>query len=143
MKAAIIAAPMTSSGKTTVTIGLLAGLRRRGIPVQPFKIGPDFIDPQLHELAAGLSSHNLDGWMLSREANIDVFVNSTRGKEVAIVEGVMGLFDGYNGVSDAGSTAEMASWLDLPIILVVDANPLARSAAAIVHGFQTFDPRLK
>ncbi len=143
MKAAIIAAPMTGSGKTTVTLGLLASLRQRGFAVQPFKIGPDFIDAGLHGLAAGTPSHNLDGWMLSREMNLALFENATRGKDVAIVEGVMGLFDGFDGRSNSGSTAEMATWLNLPIILVIDANPLARSVAALIHGFQTFNPQLK
>ncbi len=143
MKACVIAAPMTGSGKTTVTIGLLSALAARGLSVQPFKVGPDFIDAGLHELAGGVPSHNLDGWMLSREANTELFVRSARDKDFALVEGVMGLFDGFDGKSDAGSTAEIARWLDLPIILVIDAYPLARSAAAIVHGFRTFDPRLK
>src|SRR5262249_27874167 len=141
--AAIIAAPMTGSGKTTITLGLLAALRARGLSLQPFKVGPDFIDAGLHELAAGAPSHNLDGWMLPKETNISLFDAATVGKDVAIVEGVMGLFDGADGASNRGSTAEMAAWLDLPIILVVDANTLARSAAALIHGFQTFDPQLK
>ena len=143
MKGCVISAPMTGSGKTTVTLGLLAALRNRGIRVQPFKVGPDFIDPGLHELAAGVPSHNLDGWMLTREANQTLFARATEDKDVAIVEGVMGLFDGFDGKSDAGSTAEMAVWLDLPVILVIDAQPMARSAGAIVKGFQTFDPRVK
>src|SRR5262245_50759560 len=118
MKAAIIAAPMTGSGKTTVTLGLLAALKNRGLSIQPFKVGPDFIDPGLHELAAGAPSHNLDGWMMPREANLALFDMATVEKDVAIVEGVMGLFDGLDGTSNTGSTAEMAEWLNLPIILV-------------------------
>src|SRR5437867_4004463 len=140
MKGCVISAPMTGSGKTTVTLGLLAALRKRGIAVQPFKVGPDFIDPGLHELAAGLPSHNLDGWMLTREANQWLFAHACEGKDVAVVEGVMGLFDGFDGRSETGSTAEMAKWLDLPVILVIDAHPMGRSAAAIVRGFQSFDP---
>lgn len=143
MKAVVISAPMTGSGKTTVTLGLLAALRNRGMRVQPFKVGPDFIDPGLHELASGVDSHNLDGWMLSREANEWLFERATPGKDVAVVEGVMGLFDGFDGKSESGSTAEMAVWLDLPVILVIDANAMARSAAAVVHGMGTFDPRVK
>src|SRR5207247_10853475 len=88
MKAVVISAPMTGSGKSTVTLGLLAALRSRGIAVQPFKVGPDFIDPGLHEIAAGVGSHNLDGWMLSREANEQLFVSAMCEKDVAIVEGV-------------------------------------------------------
>jgi cobyrinic acid a,c-diamide synthase len=143
MKGCVISAPITGSGKTTVTLGLLASLRKRGIPVQPFKVGPDFIDPGLHEIAAAVPSHNLDGWMLTREANQSLFAREAAGKDVAIVEGVMGLFDGFDGKSDRGSTAEMAVWLGLPVILVIDAHPMARSAAALVNGFRSFDPRVK
>ena len=143
MKGLVISAPMTGSGKTTVTLGLLSALRSRGIEVQPFKVGPDFIDPGLHEIAAGVPSHNLDGWMLSRETNECLFATAGNGKEVAIVEGVMGLFDGFDGKSERGSTAEMAKWLDLPVILVVTANSMARSAAALIQGFRQFDPNVK
>ncbi len=143
MKGCVISAPMTGSGKTTVTLGLLAALRTRGISVQPFKVGPDFIDPGLHEIAAGVGSHNLDGWMLSREANEQLFVSAMSEKDVAIVEGVMGLYDGFDGKSEKGSTAEMAKWLDLPLILVLDTHAVARSAAAIVHGLRSFDSQVK
>src|SRR5215475_5608629 len=84
MKGCIISAPMSGSGKTTVTLGLLAALRKRGIAVQPFKVGPDFIDPGLHEIAAGAPSHNLDGWMLDRETNQWIFGHATAGKDIAI-----------------------------------------------------------
>src|SRR5262245_9509818 len=134
---------MSGSGKTTVTLGLLSALRSRGILVQPFKVGPDFIDTGLHEIAAGVPSHNLDGWMLSRERNEYLFGIATNSKEVAVVEGVMGLFDGFDGTSERGSTAEMTKWLDLPVLLVVDAHSMARSAAALVRGFQEFDPGVK
>src|SRR5437016_9788686 len=142
MRGCVISAPMTGSGKSTVTLGLLAALRKRGIAVQPFKIGPDFIDPGLHQIAAGVPSHNLDGWMLTRDANESLFDGATAGKEFALVEGVMGLFDGFDGKSERGSTAEMAVWLDLPVVLVLDVHAMARSAAAIIQGFQCFDPRL-
>jgi len=134
---------MTGSGKTTITLGLLAALRKRGIAVQPFKVGPDFIDTGLHEIAAGVESHNLDGWMLSREANEWLFARATAGKEVAVIEGMMGLYDGIDGKSASGSAAEMAQWLDVPVILVIDAHPLARTAAAIVRGLRLFDPGIK
>jgi cobyrinic acid a,c-diamide synthase len=138
----VIAGTQSGVGKTTVTLGLLAALRRRGLVVQPFKVGPDFIDPGHHTRAAGRVSRNLDGWMLSREVNAALFRRQARGTDVAVVEGVMGLFDGYDGLSDAGSTAQMAKWLGLPVLLVVDARAMARSAAALVHGFADFDPDL-
>jgi cobyrinic acid a,c-diamide synthase len=138
----VIAGTQSGVGKTTVTLGLLAVLRRRGLVVQPFKVGPDFIDPGHHTRAAGRVSRNLDGWMLSRETNEALFRRQVRDADVAVVEGVMGLFDGYDGLSEAGSTAQMAKWLGLPVLLVVDARAMARSAAALVHGFASFDPEL-
>jgi cobyrinic acid a,c-diamide synthase len=138
----VIAGTQSGVGKTTVTLGLLSALRRRGLAVQPFKVGPDFIDPGHHGRAAGRCSRSLDGWMLSREANLSLFRRHATQAQVAVVEGVMGLFDGYDGASEAGSTAQMAKWLGLPTLLVVDARAMARSAAALVHGFATFDPDL-
>ncbi len=138
----MIAGTQSGVGKTTVTLGLLYALARRGLKVQPFKVGPDFIDPGHHTRAAGRVCRNLDGWMLSREANLALFRRQAREADVAVVEGVMGLFDGYDGASEAGSTAQMAKWLGLPVLLVVDARAMARSAAALVHGFASFDPDL-
>jgi cobyrinic acid a,c-diamide synthase len=143
LSAFVIAGTHSGVGKTTVTLGLVAALRRRGIKVQPFKIGPDFIDPGLHRQAAEEISYNLDSWMLTRESNLHSFSAHSQRKEVAVVEGVMGLFDGYNGKSERGSTAEMVKWLGLPVLLVVDASAMARSAAALVLGFLRFDPKLK
>jgi cobyrinic acid a,c-diamide synthase len=138
----VIAGTHSGVGKTTVTLGFLAALRRRGLVVQPFKVGPDFIDPGHHTRAAGRVSRNLDGWMLSREANAALFGRQAGSTDVAVVEGVMGLFDGYDGLSEAGSTAQMAKWLGLPVLLVVDARAMARSAAALVQGFAGFDSEL-
>jgi cobyrinic acid a,c-diamide synthase len=139
----VVAGSHSGAGKTSVTLGLTAALRRRGLAVQPFKVGPDFIDPAHHTRAAGRPSHNLDGWMLSRESNLELFAAHTADADVAIVEGMMGLFDGADPRSDAGSAAEIAQWLGAPVVLVIDASAMARSAAALVHGYATFEPRLR
>jgi cobyrinic acid a,c-diamide synthase len=130
-------------GKTTITLGLMAALLRRGLKVAPFKVGPDFIDPGHHTRITGTVSRNLDGWMLSRAYNEQCFQKHRQAADVAVVEGVMGLFDGYDGRSEAGSTAQMAKWLNLPVLLVVDARSMARSAAAVVQGFENFDRDLQ
>ena len=142
LKGLVIAGTASSSGKTSVALGVMAALRRRGLSVQAFKVGPDFIDPGLHGLATGRDGQNLDGWMLSRETNLDIFARAAHGVDVAVVEGVMGLYDGASPTAEAGSTAEMAKWLGLPVLLVVDAGAMARSAAALVQGFVSFDPQL-
>lgn len=142
IKGVVIAGVKSGSGKTTVMLGLLAALCRRGFTLAPFKVGPDFIDPGHHRAITGVQSHNLDGWMLSRSYNLECFGNHARNADIAVVEGVMGLFDGYDGKSEAGSTAQMVKWLNLPVLLVVDARSMARSAAALVQGFERFDPDL-
>jgi cobyrinic acid a,c-diamide synthase len=121
----------------------MCALRRRGLEVQPFKVGPDFIDPGFHTGVTGRASRNLDGWMLSRRYNEVLFQKLLHDADVAVVEGVMGLFDGYDGLTESGSSAEMAKWLGIPVILVVDARSMARSAAALVQGFSRFDPALR
>jgi len=143
LKPLIIAAPASGSGKTTVTLGLMAALRRRGLKVAPFKVGPDYIDPGLHALACGRESRNLDGWMCGEDEVLSAFRRGCRNADVAVIEGVMGLFDGAAGDKDTGSTAEVAGWLDGRILLVVDARSQARSAAALVAGFVNFNPALK
>ena len=120
----------------------MAALVKRGLHVAPFKVGPDFIDPGHHTRVTGIISRNLDGWMLSQEDNLQCYYHHTRKADIAVVEGVMGVFDGYDGKSEAGSTAQMAKWLHLPVILVVDARSTARSAAALVSGFEKFDRNL-
>jgi len=139
----VIAGTHSGVGKTTVATGIMAALCRRGLRVQGFKIGPDFIDPTFHTLATGRASHNLDGWMLSREANLEIFARATEDADVAVIEGVMGMFDGKDGLSLAGTTAEMAMWLDGAVVLVLDASALAGSAAAMVHGFDTLVPEVR
>lgn len=142
-KGFVIGATGSGTGKTTFSIALMACLAARGIRIAPFKIGPDFIDPGLHTKVAGSTSHNLDSWMLPERYNRELFLRGSHGKDVAVVEGVMGLFDGYDALTEAGSSAHMAKQLDLPVLLVVSAKGKARSAAAIVKGFETFDPDLK
>jgi cobyrinic acid a,c-diamide synthase len=142
-KGFVIAGPASGVGKTTVTLSLMAALRKRGLTVQPFKCGPDFIDGGHHAKVCGRPSRNLDGWMLSAETDRHIFYRNAANADVCVVEGVMGLFDGVDGKSEAGSTAEIAKWLQLPVILVVDASSMARSAAALVHGYESFDPALK
>ena len=139
----MIAATGSGTGKTTLTLAILAWLRANGMAVAPFKVGPDFIDPGHHARMAGRISYNLDSWMLSKHYNRTLFYAQSRGADLAVVEGVMGLFDGYDATTETGSTAQMAKWLGLPVLLVVSARGKARSAAAVVKGFETFDPELK
>ncbi|MFW6082039.1 MAG: cobyrinate a,c-diamide synthase [Desulfosalsimonas sp.] len=143
IKGIVVAAPASGSGKTTVTLGLLAALKRSGIDTVAFKTGPDFIDPGLHAGITGRPGRNLDGWMLDRTVNLEIFAQAACGADMAVVEGVMGLYDGFSGSSEAGSTAQMAKWLGLPVLLVVDAASMARSFAALVKGFSEFDPDLE
>ena len=126
IRSLVIGGVASGVGKTTVTLGLLAALRRRGLTVQPFKVGPDFIDPGFHQVASGRSSRNLDAWMLSRSYCVESFARHSADADLALVEGVMGLFDGAEGKSDEGSTAQMAKWLGAPVILVLDAAKMAR-----------------
>ncbi len=142
LKGLVVAGTHSGVGKTTVALGLMAALAKRGLVIQPFKVGPDFIDPGHHRLVTGRFSHNLDGFMLSREQNLKLFCYYSQGAHLAVVEGVMGLFDGLGGKSEEGSTAQMAKWLGLPVLLVVDASSMARSVAALVQGFAHFDPKL-
>jgi cobyrinic acid a,c-diamide synthase len=138
----VVAGTHSGVGKTTVATALMAALARRGLRVQPFKVGPDFIDPGFHQAACGRLGRNLDGWMLKRDTNLEIFTRACRDADIAVIEGVMGLFDGRGAGEEAGSTAEMAKWLGAPVLLVVDASAMARSAAALVRGFETFDPEL-
>ncbi|MEW6734024.1 MAG: cobyrinate a,c-diamide synthase [Acidobacteriota bacterium] len=141
--AIVVAGTHSNVGKTTISTALMSALRRRGLIVQGFKIGPDFIDPGFHSAATARPSRNIDGWMLTPDINRAIFTEAVATADVAIVEGVMGLFDGASAIDESGSTAEMAKWLGLPVVLVIDAAAQARSAAALVHGFESFDPDLR
>ncbi len=142
ISAFMVAGTHSGCGKTTVSLGIMAALARRGLRVAPFKAGPDFIDPGHHRLVTGRDSHNLDGWMMDRDSNRRLFCRYARNADAAVVEGVMGLYDGFSGRDESGSSAQMAKWLGLPVLLVIDARSMARSAAAIALGFRDFDREL-
>jgi cobyrinic acid a,c-diamide synthase len=136
----VIAGTSSGVGKTTIVTGLLAELNRRGLRVQSYKVGPDYIDPGYHALASGKPAHNLDTWLIPQEEIGSLFARTAEGNDIAIIEGVMGLYDGgRNGIS---STAEIAKRLGAPVILVVDAKAAGESVAATVLGFKNYDPDL-
>jgi cobyrinic acid a,c-diamide synthase len=139
----VVAGTSSGVGKTTVTLALLAALNARGRLVQAFKAGPDFIDPGHHSAATGRLSRNLDGWMLGEAVNREIFTRASADADLSIIEGMMGLFDGSSPVNEIGSTAELAKQLDAPVLLVIDGSAMARSAAAMVSGYATFDPALR
>lgn len=129
-------------GKTTITCALIRAFVRRGLCVAPFKCGPDYLDPSYLSRAAGRTAHNLDSWMMGKEALGSTFARTAQGADLAVVEGVMGLFDGASPSSEDGSTAQIAKWLGAPAVLVVDAGGMARTIAALLGGFARFDPEL-
>ncbi|MGI9000873.1 MAG: cobyrinate a,c-diamide synthase [Pseudonocardia sp.] len=141
-RALVIAAPSSGSGKTTVATGLMAALRRRGTAVAPFKVGPDYVDPGYHTLAAGRPGRNLDPVLVGADRIAPLARHGAVGADVAVVEGVMGLFDGR--LADGyGSTAQVAALLGAPVVLVVDCRGQSRSLAALLHGFGSFDPSVR
>ena len=139
----VIAGERSGVGKTTVTLALLAALRQQQDTVQSFKVGPDYIDPMFHRYVTERSCYNLDPVLTSEAYIRECYDRHTQTAAYALVEGVMGLFDGASGEDDWASTAHIARLLDLPVLLVLDCSSLSRSVAAIAHGFRTFDPRLK
>ncbi len=139
----VIAAPASGAGKTTVATGLVAALARRGHRPAAFKVGPDFIDPSYHRLANGRAGRNLDAFLSGEELIVPLFRHGADGADIAVIEGVMGLFDGRRDSEDFASTAHVARLLAAPVILVVDARAMAGSVAALVFGFASFDPRVR
>ncbi|MGW1022718.1 cobyrinate a,c-diamide synthase [Streptomyces sp. NPDC002577] len=139
----VVAAPSSGSGKTTVATGLMAAFAERGLAVSPHKVGPDYIDPGYHALATGRPGRNLDAYMCGPELIAPLFAHGARGCDLAVVEGVMGLYDGASGWGELASTAQVAKLLRAPVVLVVDASSQSRSVAALVHGFASWDPEVR
>ena len=137
----IISGVHSGVGKTTVATALMRALAGSGLKVQPFKVGPDYIDPGYHTAATGHNSRNLDPWLLGEDGVREMFMRSAAGADISIIEGVMGLYDG-RGSGDEGSTAHVARLLNAPVVLVLDARSMARSAAAMVLGYKKFDPEV-
>lgn len=136
----VLAGTHSGVGKTTLATGLMAALKRRERPIQGYKVGPDYIDPSYHTAATGAASRNLDRWLLGDHLPA-VFAQSS-GERWAVIEGVMGLFDGMSGTPGFGSTADVAKLLRAPIVLIIDVSSMSRSVAALVHGFKTYDPEV-
>ncbi len=139
----VLAAPASGHGKTTVATGLMAALAGRGLAVSGHKVGPDYIDPGYHTLATGRPGRNLDPYLAGEHRVATLFRHGARGADVAVVEGVMGLYDGASGRGELASTAHVAKLLDAPVVLVVDASAQGRSVAALVHGFASYDPEVR
>lgn len=139
----MIAAPQSGSGKTTVSLAIMAAFTRRKVAVAPFKCGPDFIDPGYHRLVTGRHSINLDAWMCPQEFVRNTFHHHSQDADLAVIEGVMGLFDGLGASATEGSSAQIAAITGAPVVLVVNARGIAASAAALVKGFASFDPQVR
>jgi cobyrinic acid a,c-diamide synthase len=139
----VLAGVSSGVGKTTMTTAFIAHIRARGITVQPFKVGPDYIDPSHLACAAARPCYNLDTWMIPPGRMLDVFCRAAASADIAVIEGMMGLYDGQSSTSDRGSTAQVAKILQAPVVLILDAGAMARSAAAVVLGFQHLDPEVR
>jgi len=139
----VVAGTHSGVGKTSVATGLAAAFAARGRRVAAFKVGPDFIDPSYHAIATGRPGRNLDPFLCGPELVRPLFAHGAAGTDLAVVEGVMGMFDGAAGAGELASTAQVAKLLDAPVLLVVDAGGLSRSVAAVVHGYATWDPGLR
>lgn len=138
----VIAGTGSGVGKTTFTIGLMAALQKKGLQVQGFKCGPDYIDPTFHTAVTGRPSRNLDSWMFDEKTVIDILERNSRDTDISIIEGVMGLYDGKSPLEDRGSTAEISILTKSPVLLLVNCASMARSVAAIVKGFQLLNPKV-
>jgi Ni-sirohydrochlorin a,c-diamide synthase len=138
----LIAADRSSAGKTTIATGLMSVLSKEGHVVQPFKVGLDYIDPSYHSEVTGRFSRNLDGYLMNRHTITEVFYHAMGGADIGIIEGVRGLYEGLESLSDVGSTAQIAKMLNCPVILVIDARSITRSTAALVKGYRSFDRRV-
>ncbi len=138
----VIAATNSGAGKTSISLGLTRALARRGLKVQTFKVGPDFLDPTYLSMASGRTCYNLDSWMMGKDYLPKLFARITQNADIAIIEGVMGLYDGASPTSLDGSTAEVADILNAPIILIANARGLSRSFAAMIKGFTSFEERI-
>ncbi len=136
----VIAGTHSGTGKTTITIGIIVILKRRGLRVQPFKVGPDYIDPGFHTLACGIPGRNLDSVMMGERGVRETFERAACKADISIIEGVMGLYDGFSGNDELGSTAQIAKIVDASVILCLDVRAMARSAAALALGYVRFDP---
>ena len=134
----VIAGERSGVGKTTITVGILLALKKRGLIVQPYKVGPDFLDPMHHSLLLDRKSRNLDTWMFPSEVT-NVFARGLPGADVAVIEGVMGLYDGIDGRNEIGSTAHLSKVLKAPVVLVLNAASSARSIGAVALGFKEYD----
>jgi cobyrinic acid a,c-diamide synthase len=139
----VVAAPASGAGKTTVATGLMAAMRRRGTTVAGFKVGPDYIDPGYHALATGRPGRNLDPVLVGEQRIAPLVAHGAAWAQIAVVEGVMGLFDGRTGTPDRGSTAQVAALLGAPVVMVVDVRGQGRSLAALLHGFRSFDASVR
>ncbi len=138
----VVAGAHSGVGKTTTTLALVSALTKRGLKVQTFKIGPDYLDPSYLQIASGRPCYNLDSWMTGREYVCNLFSSKATGADIAVIEGVMGLYDGSDPVKPDGSTAEIAAWLDAPVLLVINVHGMARTASALVKGYSEFDTNL-
>jgi cobyrinic acid a,c-diamide synthase len=139
----IIAGTQSGVGKTTIATGIMGALKNAGYTVQGFKVGPDYIDPSYHTAVTGRLSENLDTWLVPQSQIREVFNQTTKDADIAVIEGVMGLFDGLSGVDETGSTGQIAKLLNCPVLLVIDVHNTVRSAAAVAAGFKNFDPEVK